>query len=730
MPTAPTYPGVYLEEISSPVRAITGVATSITAFLGRAARGPVNTATTILSFADYDQIFGGLDINSEMSFAVQDFFSNGGSRAVIVRLFQPVEKSKAIAAGLAVLEAINDNAKLREASDQATAKQQEFHDLKNHSVEELRATTQLLERLNETLTEWQAKESDEAVQQKTGADLKAAVDDRLDSIAEEAVNIPSKARLDLPFKATAIRLEAVTEGSWGADLRATLLYAPSKSKQTALRYGVDDPSELFDLQIHLSVPGGSIETIRNLTFIPGHSRYVVDVLKRESQLVRWRDLPDIKPLQSALKDLPSDLDRAKGDFDDAGEALKQAVGQHTSTIPEIKAALADLANKRQVYHRTLPKDDLSLLDQLAQGAKEDLHLVLGATKLPASVHDGAVNDAKSTESKARQALAAATTNRAHQVTDGAPLNRASFFPTGGMGLKLGLYALESIDLFNLLCLPTRDDQLYQSLLPDALDYCVQRRALLIVDPPGKWQAAGRISLDLKNDPIGALSNDVNLSGAVARNAALFYPRLRSPNSLNNGTVEDFAPCGAVAGIFARTDAQRGVWKAPAGLDASLRGVQSLSVSLTDAENGLLNPVGINCLRAFPSVGRVIWGSRTLRGADQLSDDYKYVPVRRTALFIEESLYRGTQWAAFEPNDEPLWAQLRLNIGSFLHGLFRQGAFQGRSPAEAYFVKCDRETTTQSDINKGVVNVAVGFAPLKPIEFVVITLQQLAGQPDP
>jgi len=98
-----------------------------------------------------------------------------------------------------------------------------------------------------------------------------------------------------------------------------------------------------------------------------------------------------------------------------------------------------------------------------------------------------------------------------------------------------------------------------------------------------------------------------------------------------------------------------------------------------------------------------------------------------ALFIEESLYRGTQWAVFEPNDEPLWAQIRLNLGSFMHGLFRQGAFQGKSPREAYFVKCDSETTTQADINQGIVNIVVGFAPLKPAEFVIIQNQQIAGQ---
>jgi hypothetical protein len=201
--------------------------------------------------------------------------------------------------------------------------------------------------------------------------------------------------------------------------------------------------------------------------------------------------------------------------------------------------------------------------------------------------------------------------------------------------------------------------------------------------------------------------------------------MRDP--LQEGRIGAFAPCGAVAGVMARTDSQRGVWKAPAGIEATLIGAVDVSVPLTNEENGELNPLGINCLRSMPVIGRVVWGSRTLRGADPLADQWKYVPVRRLALFLEESLYRGTQWAVFEPNDEPLWAQLRLNLGAFMHGLFRQGAFQGSSPRDAYFVKCDADTTTQTDRNLGIVNVIVGFAPLKPAEFVILKIQQMAGK---
>jgi phage tail sheath protein FI len=157
------------------------------------------------------------------------------------------------------------------------------------------------------------------------------------------------------------------------------------------------------------------------------------------------------------------------------------------------------------------------------------------------------------------------------------------------------------------------------------------------------------------------------------------------------------------------------------------GAVGLTDPMSDAENGRLNPHGVNCLRTLPVYGTVVWGARTMDGDDQRASEWKYVPVRRMALFLEESLFRGTQWVVFEPNDEPLWSQIRLNIGAFMQTLFRQGAFQGRTPREAYFVKCDRETTTQADINRGVVNIHVGFAPLKPAEFVVLRIQQIAGE---
>lgn len=305
--------------------------------------------------------------------------------------------------------------------------------------------------------------------------------------------------------------------------------------------------------------------------------------------------------------------------------------------------------------------------------------------------------------------------------DGAAITAAQVSAAGLRAGKRGLFALEKSDLFNLLCIPpfSPTADVDKTTWDAAAGYARERRAMVLADPPfitNGWDEMSDVTA----------ANAVTGVASRSENLALFFPRILMANPLRENRPEPWAPCGAVAGVMARTDAARGVWKSPAGIDATLAGALDLQVGLTDLENGKINQLGVNCLRSFATTGPVVWGARTLKGADSLASEWKYLAVRRMALFLEESLYRGTQWVVFEPNDEPLWAQVRLNIGAFLQTLFRQGAFQGRTPREAYFVKCDRETTTQADINLGVVNILVGFAPLKPAEFVVLKLQQMAG----
>jgi len=516
MPLAVSYPGVYIQEIPSGVRTIAGVATSITAFIGRTVRGPVSEPITVNSYGDFERIFGGLHVTYPLSYAVRDFYSNGGSQAVIVRL-----DKGSTAASLSL---------------------------------------------------------------PTGA-------------AQPSDSLP---------------LVAANVGTWGNSLSAIV------------DYDTRDPNNpnLFNLTI--AHTGGTTEKFLNLSIDAADPFYVPRVLEQSSSLVR----------------------------------LARDPATHAWIVPDVR-----------------PKD----------------------VKLPTPV----------------------TTSG----TDGPNLADTDYL--GSEANKTGIYALDKVELFNLLCIPPdgRGIDTATDVYQAAMKYCVSRRAILIVDSPVAWSRNKETAASSAAQGLSSLG----LTGEAARNAAIYFPQLMEADPNRSGQLDAFVPCGAVAGVIARTDSSRGVWKAPAGLDATLNGIQGVDVNLTDAENGLLNPLGVNCLRSFPGAGQVVWGGRTLRGADRLADEYKYLPVRRLALYIEESLYRGTQWVVFEPNDEPLWSQIRLNVGAFMHNLFRQGAFQGRTPQDAYFVKCDKETTTQNDINLGIVNVVVGFAPLKPAEFVIIAIQQMAGQ---
>ncbi|MBN3925371.1 phage tail sheath subtilisin-like domain-containing protein [Nostoc sp. NMS4] len=535
MPIQPTYPGVYVEEIPSGVRTITGVSTSITAFIGRALRGPVDEPITINNYGDFERIFGGLWLNSTLGYALRDFYLNGGSQAIIVRL-------------------IHSKSKQPEGQDQAPAQ-----------------------------TEATAK----------------------------------KAQLNV----NGLNLEAANEGSWGNALKVRIEYVDNKVKRDA------DSQKLFNITVLLDNNTGQLELFRNVSVLPNHPRRVDKVLLNESYFVRFRD-----------ESLPADR----------------------------PAAHAQPAPNKKLW------DD---------------------------------ND---TNTKAEE----------NSGTDGDDLDVNDFTGVNKEANKQGLYALNKADLFNILCIPPykNDGNIdYDSLVDQAAEFCKDRRAFFIIDPPTNWTDKNKAK------------DGIQSIGEPTSYAAVFFPRIKQPNPLRENQLEEFVPCGAIAGVFARTDVQRGVWKAPAGTEATLTGVPQLSVPLTDPENGELNPLGINCLRTLPAFGRVIWGSRTRKGDDRLTDEWKYIPVRRFALFLEESLYRGTQWVVFEPNDEPLWAQIRLNLGAFMHTLFLQGAFQGSKSEDAYFVKCDKETTIQNDINLGIVNIIVGFAPLKPAEFVILKIQQIAGQ---
>jgi len=305
---------------------------------------------------------------------------------------------------------------------------------------------------------------------------------------------------------------------------------------------------------------------------------------------------------------------------------------------------------------------------------------------------------------------------------GRPLDNATLI--GDRAAKSGLYALEKADLFNLLCIPPdrHGGDTAPAVYQEALRYCVERRAFLLVDPPAAW-SAGKSAAEAAAAARAGLE-DLGLSGPEARNAALYFPRLRVSDPLRSGQEVLLAPSGVVAGIFARMDLQVGVWKAPASSGSDLRGVQGPEVEITASHQDQLNPLGINCLRKFPGRGLVVWGSRTL---DSTGSEWRYIPTRRLALHLQESIARGLEWAVYEPNDETLWATLRARVESFLNGLWRQGAFQGRQPQDAYFVQCGRETMTNADIERGVAILLIGYAARRPAEFLTFSHAQNCAQ---
>ncbi len=295
--------------------------------------------------------------------------------------------------------------------------------------------------------------------------------------------------------------------------------------------------------------------------------------------------------------------------------------------------------------------------------------------------------------------------------DGAPPRAADY--SGDPENRTGLHALEGADLFNILCLPGVEDA---RVISEALAYVAARRAFFILDLPGAIDTPVKAQGWLAANPL-----------LRSRDAAAWFPRFRATDPIS-GAVRDFPSSGAVAGIFARSDAARGVWKSPPAGEAGILDAIGVAISLGEADARALQSGGLNTVRSFPSKGTVLWGARTLHGSDQNPDEYKYVPVRRLALFLEESIFRGTSWAVFEPNDEPLWKKMRASVDAFLRGLFLKGAFQGTTPREAYFVRCGRDTMSRNDIDNGRLIIEIGIAPVRPAEFVIIRIGQFGCRP--
>src|SRR5215212_60040 len=782
--TQVTYPGVYIEEVPSGVHTITSVATSITAFLGRANEGPINKAVRILSLSEFEKIFGPAHPDSELSTSVKLFFQNGGTDCYVIRLVGLNSDGTITGQKASIVlknEARTTNVFEFSAKEIGTWGNELALEIDYNTAQPEDTFNVRIYRLANNVT---VKDREEFVSCSADGDSPKFVGKVISQNSKlvdcKILDTAASALLDAGYS------ESRKPYAAEADLVADLVRLTSTEKKSKFQISVDGsaPSEVDLEGFSSETPTANTEklkvrinhalppTLANSVTVEFVDNPIADatagkVLRFSSNTPNKKSVT-IQP--SSANDLTRELmlGTEQGGIERSRySSIRPSPTGMFLAFDQINA----LASKDQTAFSTITLDghtiDLgtrlqtvtppgkwfqSAVGNKTDGVREKLKIIASAinddgngwvasvagsrllvrkktgpaysTSPSISTNEvpptgaGSVSSFFKTNTKL-DLLGMGTSDfvaDAKVGIDGAAPNFASY--VGKQDAHSGFYALDLVDIFNLMVLP-RDKRLtedvYQGLWAPASTYCSEHRAFLIVEPTESW-------IDYKTvlDQKSTFRN-----GLEKKNAAVYFPRLVVRE---NGLLRTVGPGGAIAGLYSRTDSSGGggVWKAPAGTSADIQAISDLDIILTDAENGTLNKEGVNCLRRFAS-GIVSWGARTIDGADDFSSEWKYIPIRRLTLMIEESLFRGTKWVVFEPNDEPLWARIRLNVRAYMMGLFRQGAFQGGSPDKAFFVKCDAETTPQADRNLGIVNILVGFAPLKPAEFVIIKIQQMVGE---
>lgn len=795
MPVQVSYPGVYIQEIPSGVRTITGVSTSVAAFVGMVQRGKLDAPTRVLSFPDYQRKFGTDTAASEMTDQVSQFFLNGGQEAWITRIANNAAAASVQLeneAGIPVMtatacEAGPDGNLIQLEVDYDTAQPEETFNL--------RVFRPVTNAFGVVQIETDERFSGLSMDPSSGNYVETIVNQQSDLIridVEDALT-PSEG-----FSLSGLFFE--TDDTANTTL-ASLLSSTTNSIQISVDGSPLVPVVLPDSFAPADNPFSLVEDRINMALTPFSRKISVGLVSNgltssrylEIRSTNTDDTPKpggsvtIQPAAANDATVALQLGTAQGGLEIAGYGvLRPAITgffARLGTSPTFVEALSVFADASTLGTWTLtdasgfsphtdaptfadtPFSQGTVYDVAANpglgsllNVRQNLQVLADSIGANAQNTDGqAVWEAslqgyrlvlrpmfgtKNSDTTATLASDGAynlgadaqffdpTPSTANVLSYSLGTTGTGDFQVSGMnGTPGGIPSSQDyqaafnvidrdVDIFNLLILPRavgQSDSQREALWGLASSFCLNRRAFLLVDPRSTWETVNDVDSEITQ-----LRN-----GVVKDHAAIYWPRVQIPDA--GGGLRTIDPSGSMAGVMARTDANRGVWKAPAGLEADLRGVRALEHSMSDPENGVINPQAVNAIRGFPT-GIVSWGARTMDGSNSNANaDYRYVPIRRIALFIEESLFRGLKFAVFEPNDEPLWAQIRLAAGAFMNNLFRQGAFQGQKARDAYFVKVDSETTTQNDINLGIVNVVVGFAPLRPAEFVIITLQQMAGQ---
>lgn len=781
MPPTLTYPGVYIVEVPSSVHTITGVATSIAAFFGQATMGKINKPIEVQSLADFTRNFGAPVSGGFLAQSVRQFFDNGGSDCFVVRLANgahaaaltlndlhgtPVLKISAASEGVwgnGLLLTVDYatpspestfNLQVSYVSQGNVVQTESFANLSMDPAASRYAPTFISQSSSLVVAEAVAaapavttgySQSRRPLQPPDGDHLGQSIGGILPgSTGSFRISVDGSpwAQVDLDqgtlngfqnpgdlanftnYLLAQIRNALGTSSGYDVTVQVDnagpnfflrlVSNGPTKSSVLVRRASTNDIATV--LMMGVDQGGIEVTSFSDLRPVPTGISFTGDATTEEvvaaMDALSQATADNVSKVTLGGTDLAINLGTAgtdfwagttPGDFDGIRERLQMMANQINAGFPAWNARVAGYRLSLQKLRPASPQENTAFSVTAAGNAATFAGLFtsnvaqyqLGNTSGTfASVPAGGVGN------------------------DGNPPGPNDYI--GDESSRTGFWALENVDLFNLMVIPgdgLASETDWQSVRSNAAIYCQNRRAFLILDAPVVWASNRLLNTDASH-----VADFRSQLGSATNNAAVFYPRVQFNDQ---GTLRWMGPSGMLAGIMARTDASRGVWKAPAGNDAQLNGAADLEVILTDKQNGILNPMGVNAIRRMAS-GFVNWGARTVAGFDNAPDDeWRYIPVRRMALFLEESLYRGTQWVVFEPNDEPLWAQIRLNIGAFMNSLFRQGAFKGKTPAEAYLVKCDKETTTPDDVNRGVVNIVVGFAPLKPAEFVVIQIQQIA-----
>ncbi|MEM6623796.1 MAG: phage tail sheath C-terminal domain-containing protein [Pseudomonadota bacterium] len=704
-------PGVFVQELPSDNTEILAQATSITAFIGRTQRGAVNTPTRVTHFNDFQTKFGDLHPDSTISYTVRQFFQNGGGEAVILRLVEPVAPTGAL--GNATV-AISPAHRLWMALDQFARRHLELVD------------------------------ADVSAGPQGSPDLAALIA----QMKREAAGLEPKAAKAAAAKMIAVA-EAVAPARQGdAQIAAyaaafavpRLMYEALKAKDNC------DPALYVRYADHLT----KVSAIQEKAQQAGATAEEIVALARQSVPDWVGELAEAAQQDASALDLALHVTRNLTQLLLAGwrdtfylqaanpgawgNSLSVTIDQDGITEAAAKKLTADLS-KDDLFNLTaryaeggkvVASERFQLLTVHPKGGDQRLDRVLERESMLLRVpsrldgHGAALPD---------HAPADGTGGLGQGGWDSPPLSIETYLGNGSD--QAGINALSQAATVNIVTIPpdqrAADGASYGdtpgAVYQAAAAWCAANHAMLIIDPPNDW--AQKIK-DGQTEQLD-LADLGSFSAEQARSAAVYFPRLSGQDVRQSHMAETvFPPSGAMAGVWAATDLQAGVWKAPAGVEAALSGFSGPEVPLNDAQNGVLNPKGINCIRSFQAYGTVAWGARTLLGADDVQDDYKYISVRRLTNYIEQCLDPGLQWVVFEPNEARTWEAITQSLTSFLRRLFLQGAFAVPTAADAYFVRCDGTTTTQQDIQEGRINVLVGFAPNKPAEFIVLRLTLRAG----